>query len=122
MALCKIRRHAMQIDTPTIYIEQTLYNNINDVITGALSGFRFREQAVMFDFNPTTFNVHMAVDEDGEHNGVFRYKQLAVPMWFGVPLHPPEFMQSPYINKLEALFHFTQDDCQILPATTIMDY
>ena len=43
-------------------------------------------------------------------------------MWFGVPLHPPEFMQSPYINKLEALFHFTQDDCQILPATSIMDY
>lgn len=56
----------MAINTPTIYIEQTLYNNINDVITGALSGFRFREQAIMFDFNPTTFQVHMAVDEDGE--------------------------------------------------------
>ena len=112
MAMCKIRRHAMAINTPTIYIEQTLYNNINDVITGALSGFRFREQAIMFDFNPTTFQVHMAVDEDGEQNsGVFRYKHLAVPKWFGVPLHPPDFMQSPYINKLEALFHFTQDDC-----------
>ena len=33
----------MAINSPTIYIEQTLYNNINDVITGALSGFRFRE-------------------------------------------------------------------------------
>lgn len=113
----------MAINSPTIYIEQTLYNNINDVITGALSGFRFREQAIMFDFNPTTFQVHMAVDEDGEQNqGVFRYKKLAVPKWFKVPLHPPDFMQSPYINKLEALFHFTQDDCQILPATAIMDY
>ena len=66
MALCKIRRHAMQINSPTIYIEQTLYNNLSDVVTGALSGFRFREQAIMFDFDPTTFYVHMAVDEDQE--------------------------------------------------------
>jgi hypothetical protein len=80
------------------------------VITGALSGFRFREQAVMFDFNPTTFSVHMAIDEE-PNNGVFRYKQLAVPEWFEVSLRPPDFMQSPYINKLEALFHFTQEDC-----------
>lgn len=94
------------IQSPTIYIEQTLYNNVNEVITGALSGFRFREQAVMFDFNPTKFEVHMAVDEE-PNNGIYRYKELAVPRWFGVPLHPPDFMQSPYINKLEALFHFT---------------
>ena len=121
VALTKIRQHAMAITSPTIYIEQTLYNNINEVITGALSGFRFREQAVMFDFNPTTFSVHMAVDEE-PNNGFFRYKNLAVPNWFQVGLRPPDFMQSPYINKLEALFHFTQDDCQILPATSIMQY
>jgi len=106
MALCKIRQHVAMIQSPTIYIEQTLYNNVNEVITGALSGFRFREQAVMFDFNPTKFEVHMAVDEE-PNNGIYRYKELAVPRWFGVPLHPPDFMQSPYINKLEALFHFT---------------
>ena len=121
MALAKIRQHAMQINSPTIYIEQTLYNNINEVIRGALSGFRFREQAVMFDFNPTTFSVHMAIDEEPT-NGKFRYKSLSVPTWFGVQLRPPDFMQSPYINKLEALFHFTEDDCQILPATSIMNY
>lgn len=121
VALTKIRRHAMLIDSPTIYIEQTLYNNINDVITGALTGFRFREQAVMFDFNPTTFEIHMAVDED-PNCGIFRYKQLAVPQWFKVPLHPPDFMRSPYINKLEALFHFTHADCQILPATSVVQY
>ena len=91
------------------------------MITGALSGFRFREQAVMFDFDAKEFAVHMAIDEE-PNNGVYRFKQLAVPGWFNVPLHPPDFMQSPYINKLEALFHFTQDDCQILPATTILDY
>ena len=91
------------------------------MITGALSGFRFREQAVMFDFDAKEFAVHMAIDEE-PHNGVYRFKQLAVPGWFNVPLHPPDFMQSPYINKLEALFHFTQDDCQILPATSILDY
>ena len=73
MALTKIRQHAMLIDSPTIYIEQNLYNNIQDVITGALSGFRFTEQSVMFDFSPTTFNVHMAVDEE-PNNGVYRYK------------------------------------------------
>lgn len=110
MGLAKIRQHAMMINSPTIYIEQTLYNNINDVITGALSGFRFKEQAVMFDFNPTTFAVHMAIDEE-PNNGVYRYKHLSVPGWFKMPLHPPDFMQSPYINKLEALFHFTRDDC-----------
>ena len=43
MALAKIRQHAMLINSPTIYIEQTLYNNIHDVIPAALSGFRFRE-------------------------------------------------------------------------------
>ncbi len=75
----------------------------------------------MFDFNPTTFEVHMAVDEE-PNNGVYRYKGLAVPQWFRVPLHPPDFMQSPYINKLEALFHFTQQDCRILPATSILAY
>lgn len=63
----------------------------------------------------------MAVDEE-PNNGVYRYKGLAVPQWFHVPLHPPDFMQSPYINKLEALFHFTQQDCRILPATSILAY
>ena len=70
----------MNINSPTIYIEQTLYNNINDVITGALSGFRFKEQAIMFDFNPISFSIHMAVDEEPLPSGsVYRYKQLAVP-------------------------------------------
>lgn len=86
-----------------------------------MSGFRFPEQLVMFDFNPTTFNVHMAIDEE-PNNGVFRYKGLSVPKWFGVQLRPPDFMQSPYINKLAALFHFTQEDCQILPSTSIIQY
>ena len=86
-----------------------------------MSGFRFPEQLVMFDFNPTTFNVHMAIDEE-PNNGVFRYKGVSVPKWFGVQLRPPDFMQSPYINKLAALFHFTQEDCQILPSTSIIQY
>jgi hypothetical protein len=90
VALEKINAHVNSINSPCIYIEQTLYNNINEVITGALSGFRFREQAVMFDFNPTTFNVHMAIDEE-PNAGFMRYNQISVPEWFKVPIHPPQF-------------------------------
>lgn len=63
-ALANISRHAKQISSKTLYLEQTIYNNINTVVKNAHAYFRFREQTILFDFNPTTFGIHMAVDEE----------------------------------------------------------
>jgi len=40
-------------------LEQTVYQNINSVIGQAHQAFRFKEQTIMFDFNPITYGVHM---------------------------------------------------------------
>jgi len=69
------------------------------VVSIAQTSFRFEEQAVMFDFNPITFGVHMQIDEDPNKSRL-RYKDLAVPNWFGVKLFTPDFLVTPYVNNL----------------------
>jgi hypothetical protein len=77
----------------------------------------------MFDFNPTTFGIKMQVEEDLERKkGVRRYAANSVPYWMGIDLQPPDMMTTPYCNNLMALFHFTQGDCEVLPATNIINY
>jgi hypothetical protein len=66
-AFTSIRAHAMQIDSPELYIEQTLYQQIEHVVSTAAMGFRFVEQSIMFDFNPTSFGIHMQVEEDPDY-------------------------------------------------------
>jgi len=77
------------------------------------------EQSIMFDFNPHTYQVHMQVQEnipaDGSVPG--RYTNIAVPRWFGLPLKTPDFMATPNVNNLLALFHFNVGDCRVVPAT-----
>ena len=109
-ALLKIAKHVNLINSNEIYLEQTIYCNINAVVSQSHAAFRFKEQSIMFDFNPTNFGIHMAIEEDPTQ-GVYRYKNLAVPAWFGVNLRPPDFLPSPYINNLQAFFHFNQGDC-----------
>jgi len=116
-----IKRHIDQIQSPDIYLEQTIYNQINDVITAARLGFRFREQEIMIDFSPITFGIHMQVDEETS-KGFFRYKNLSVPKWFGVSLRPPDFLVTPHVNNMQAFFHYNHGDCQILPANYVIDH
>ena len=59
----------------------------------------------MFDFNQTTLGIHMQVDEDPS-KGFYRYKNVSVPNWFEVGLRPPDFLVTPYVNNLQAFFHF----------------
>jgi len=120
-ALMNIKRHISQINSSDIYIEETIYENINDVVAAARQGFRFREQEIMIDFNPVTFGICMQVDERAM-TGCFRYNQLSVPAWFGVNLKPPDFLVTPYVNNMQAFFHFNKGDCSIHPATYIVDY
>ena len=120
-ALSKIAKHVALINSNEIYLEQTIYCNINAVVSQSHAAFRFKEQSIMFDFNPTTFGIHMAIEEDPSQ-GVYRYKNLAVPGWFGVNLRPPDFLASPYINNLQAFFHFNQGDCQLVPSTHVLNY
>lgn len=99
-ALHKIAAHARRINSSVLYLEQTIYNNIVNVVAQAHSNFRFKEQKIMFDFNPTTFGIHMRVDEQKNIFGIQRYGNLSVPKWFGVNLTTPGFSATPYINHL----------------------
>jgi hypothetical protein len=57
-----------------------------------------------------------------EAHDVHRYDECAAPKWMNVPIEPPNFVGSPHLNSILALFHYNQGDCQILPATYIFDY
>jgi len=122
LALHKIKAHAMAIDSADIFIEQTIYQNFEQVVGTAAHGFRFEEQSIMFDFNPTTFGIHMQVEEDIDFREVRRFEMYSVPSWFEVGLRPPDMLTTPYCNNLMALFHFNQGDCEILPATHVIQY
>lgn len=78
----------------------------------------------MFDFNPHTFQIHMQVQEnipaDGSVPG--RYSGVSVPKWFGLNLRVPDFLSTQNMNNLLALFHFNVGDCQVLPATRVINY
>lgn len=78
----------------------------------------------MFDFNPHTFQIHMQVQEnipaDGSVPG--RYSGVSVPKWYGLNLRVPDFLSTQNVNNLLALFHFNVGDCQVLPATKVINY
>jgi hypothetical protein len=42
-ALANIKLHVSQINSPEIYMEQTIYKHINAVVSSAHGGFRFQE-------------------------------------------------------------------------------
>jgi hypothetical protein len=75
----------------------------------------------MIDFNPVTFGIYMQIDESANAE-YFRYRYLSVPAWFGVDLRPPDFLVTPFVNNMQAYFHFNKGDCSILPATHVVDY
>lgn len=58
------------------------------MISAAHRAFRFREQTIMFDFNPASFGVYMRV---AEAKDVDRYEECSAPKWLGVPIEPPNF-------------------------------
>jgi hypothetical protein len=53
----------MKITSHEIYLEQSIYENINSVVNQSHQSFRFKEQSVMFDFNPVTYGIFMQVEE-----------------------------------------------------------
>jgi len=110
------------IDSHELYIEQSIYQNIDQVVDVAARGFRFEEQAIMFDFNTETFGIRMQVEEDLNIKGIRRFADYAVPRWYDIRLQPPEFEQTPYMNILRAIFHFNQGDCEIVPSTNVINY
>ena len=73
----------------------------------------------MFDFNPSSFGVHMQVAEHPDSN---RYQNTSCPNWLKVPIEPAPFQPTSHLNSVLALFHFNQGDCAILPATSVLDY
>jgi hypothetical protein len=122
LALQNIRNHVMKINSHEIYIEQTIYQHIDQVVDIASRGFRFEEQAIMFDFNTEHFGIKMQVEEDLNIKGVRRFTDCSVPRWFDIRLQPPEFEHTPYMNILRAIFHFNQGDCEIVPSTNVINY
>jgi hypothetical protein len=73
----------------------------------------------MFDFDPDTFGVSMQVAEAPDVN---RYETNSAPKWLNVKIQPPNFVATQHLNSILSIFHFNQGDCQIVPATYIMDY
>jgi len=51
-------------------------------------------------------------------NSLINQQQMA----YSVILTPPDMLTTPYYNNLQALFHFNQGDCEILPATKCVNY
>ena len=77
-SLLNIKKHVYQIKNKEIYIEQTLYNNIEKVVSTAAHGFRFVEQSILFDFNKWKgdYSICMQVEEnpyvpDPDYHGLF---------------------------------------------------
>ena len=116
-SLARIKQHISKINSPTIYLEQTVYQNINSIISQAHQAFRFKEQTIMFDFKNQC--VHMQVEEAFD---VHRYDKISVPRWMGVTLEPPSFQSTSHLNSVLALFHDNSQDCQIVPATKVLNY
>jgi hypothetical protein len=54
-ALSNIRQHIEKINSPSLYIEQSIYQNLNEIAAKIHTQYRFMEQSIMFDFNPHTF-------------------------------------------------------------------
>ena len=108
VALANIKKHLAKIQSNELYLEQTIYQNINAVIAAAHQAFRFREQTVMFDFNPASYGVCMQV---AEARDVTRYQERSAPVWLDVNIEPPSFPKTSYINSILALFHLNQGDC-----------
>jgi hypothetical protein len=71
-ALNHIKKYVDCIDSPHLYIETTIYSNICEIVSAASSAFRFYEQKLSIDFNPTTYGVHMQVRE--LPNSEYRFK------------------------------------------------
>lgn len=82
-ALANIKRHVMKITSHEVYLEQSIYENINSVVNQSHQSFRFKEQSVMFDFNPVTYGIFMQVEEAADVN---RYINCSAPIWFGVDI------------------------------------
>ena len=124
IALAKVKQHIDRVESPTLYLEQSIYQNLNEIAAKIHSQYRFTEQSVMFDFNPHTYQIHMQVQEnlppDGSVPG--RYAQISVPRWFQLNMKVPDFLATQNVNNLLALFHFAVGDCRVVPSTHIINY
>lgn len=58
-ALSNIKAHVDNIQSNCLYLEQTIYKNLNEIAARVHSQYRFLEQSIMFDFNPHTYQIHM---------------------------------------------------------------
>jgi len=123
-ALSNIKAHIDSIQSNCLYLEQSIYQNLNEIAARVHSQYRFLEQSIMFDFNPHTYQIYMQVQENFPQDGsdIGRYKSIAVPRWFNLPLKTPDFMQTQNMNNLLALFHFNVGDCRVVPASQIINY
>jgi extradiol dioxygenase family protein len=119
IALGNIKRHVDLIQSNTLYIEQSIYQNLNEIAAKIHDQYRFTEQSVMFDFNPHTYQIHMQVQENIPQDGSVpgRYSQISVPRWFNLALKVPDFLATQNVNNLLALFHFSVGDCRVVPST-----
>ncbi len=50
-----VKKHIDLIQSSRLYLEQSLYQNLNEIAARIHNQYRFTEQSIMFDFNPHTY-------------------------------------------------------------------
>lgn len=103
-ALTLIKRHLDRIKSHEIFIEQSLYVNIQAIVNAISDQLKFEEQRVVFDFVQNT--VQMTVLETPKTT--FRYEYFACPRWLGINFKSLEFEPTKYQNDLQAFFHLNE--------------
>ena len=73
----------------------------------------------MFDFDENAPNgIRLQVEQAQD---VQRFNMNSLPEWMDLKMERPA-SNTPNLNNILALFHYNQADCQIVPATYIMNY
>eukprot|EP00347_Sterkiella_histriomuscorum_P006457 403352701 len=120
VALTNIKRHIDKIKSPEIYIEQSLYSNIDQIVTLIHTQMKFEEQNINFDFNYS--NHQITIQQNDRERQRLRYFSQAVPKWFNLTFKTTDYKQTNYSNSLLAFFHFNEGNCQILPINYVVNY
>jgi hypothetical protein len=67
----KINKFVQKIKSPTVYIEQSIYNNLKKITQMIQTQMRYEEQCLEFDFSVNNSQVCISINEG--HKYITRY-------------------------------------------------
>ncbi|CDW82611.1 leucine-rich repeat and iq domain-containing protein 3 [Stylonychia lemnae] len=120
VALTNLKRHIDKIQSLEIFIEQSLYVNIEQIVSTIQQQQKFEEQNFSFDFSMLNHQISLKQAEKDKLR--LRYTSQAIPKWFDLNFRITDFSSTNHHNNLLAFFHYNEGDCQILPINYVIDY